>query len=307
MFLQNIFSRTIGSGKNKSNKLSDIGYIIKIVVIILAFIGSMLYFAVICHGLIDNYFVILIPSAKTTTPFLIHLCISALLLVLMIGVTEVLVRPRWIVFITILLATIEYIFIIGPTTGSLIMGAIFFVIVSLHFMRAYNQFKNQISFSPFPISNKKMILFLILAIIAGVAFAQGYSKDAEKQSYIVPPQVKAPVVEMIIGQAKIMIESQQATPVQKTAALNEIRPKVESLINEWEKKLEPYPNAVPWVLGILLFSVAQMAFFVVGLFFGIILSLLFYLLKVTRFINYTTEMREVKWLTLETVQSKSKK
>jgi len=307
MFLQNIFSRTIGSGKNKSAKKPDIGYIIKITVTILALLGSIVYFSVICRNLVNDYFIILTPTVKTTVPLAIHLCVSALLVAMMVGINEVLVRPRWLVFVTILLATMAYVITIGPNKASWIMGIIFFIIISLHFMGTYNQFKNQISFSPFPISNKKMILFLILAIIAGVAFAQGYSKDAEKQSYIVPPQVKAPVVEMIIGQAKIMIESQQATPEQKTAALNEIRPKVDSLVNDWEKKLEPYPNAVPWVLGILFFSVAQMAFFVISLLFAIFLSLLFYLLKVTRFANYATEMREVKWLTLETVQSKGRK
>jgi len=306
MFLQNIFTQAVGSGK-KSDKRSDISYITKTLVAILAFLGSMIYFSVICRNLVNDYFIILTPAYKTSIPFTIHLCVSALILVLMIGIIEVLVRPRWVVFVTILLATIEYVFIIGPTIGSLIMGAIFFVIVSLHFMRAYNQFKNQISFSAFPVSNKKMILFLILAIIAGVAFAQGYSIDAKKQSYIIPPQVKAPLVEMILGQAKIMIESQKATPAQKEAILNEIRPQIESTMNDLEKKLERYPKAVPWVLGILFFSIIQMAFFVIGLFFGIILTLLFYLLKVTQFTNYITEMREVKWLTLETVQSKSKR
>src|SRR3989338_1447902 len=100
----------------KNNKTIDMGSVIKMLVCIAAFLGSMVAFSYVSRDL---------PAAKeVVVSWLIRLSVSSVLFATMAGVVVVLVRPLWIVIVTYLLAAALYPLLIGVSATTVIAAVI---------------------------------------------------------------------------------------------------------------------------------------------------------------------------------------
>lgn len=275
----------------------DTAHLIKVAVIIVAFVCAAAFLATVNMDLQNNYFLLLIPSAATV-PWLIRLAVAIILFVMLSGVLSVLVRPIWLALIASILAVVVYAMILGSDSATWIaaglLGAALFVFV----LYVGKQLKNQINFSAHPFSDMKLLLLSVLAISTCVSFGLGYIKDSTQHNYIVPPQVNNALGDLAALLAKSTIDQQPLKPEQKTAALEQVRKAAMSGLEGMEKNLGPYKSSIPWLLGFTLFSILTTVFFLLGFVPLLLAKLLFALLRVTGFAKVTTEMREVKHLVI---------
>ena len=172
------------------------------------------------------------------------------------------------------------------------------ILMSLYLKSVHSQLGNQITFSAYPLSKSKSLLYLLLSIIISTTFAIGYINDSAKNSYTLPPQAKT----FLSDQLKIQLEAtkKQQDPENKAPAISpaDEQKQIQTAIDEMEKKLEPMKKSIPPILGVTMFFMLQTAYFILGYISLIVLYLLFWLLKITHFAGVSKETREVEHLTL---------
>lgn len=263
------------------------------------------FFAKVSASLSDDYFLLIMPTAAKTIPWLIRLAISSLLFAVSAGVVAVIVRPVWVAVLTYLAGAFVYVFVVGANNTTWIVAGIIFACMSLYALYVSKQLKNQVNFSLHPLSDMKMILFSLLAALISVSFALGYSTDSARHGgYIFPPEIKTLGVNYLYDQQKPLIEKQPGTKAQKEKALKAAREKMQSTIDDAEKAFKPIQTAIPAMLGASLFFIAQLVFILLSFVAMGLLSLLFFILKITHFTHLANEMREVTYITLEPVDDK---
>ena len=283
----------------KVDKVINIVFSVRVLICIAAFLGTMAAFSYVTRDL---------PTAKEAiVPWFIRLSAFSVLLAVFAGVVVVLVRPLWIVIVTYFIAAVLYPLIIGVNAATLIGAGVFFIFLVLYVTTVARQLNNQVHFSTHPLSDMKVLLFLILSVLATLTFGLGYTRDAASRNYIIPPEVKAPIVNMIIEQGKSLLDKQTGSPAQKKEALRQFSQKTQEVADEYEKKIIPYRNYIPVIIDIILFSLLGTVFLVLSFIMPFVLKLVFLILKITHFSHEFAEMREVRYLTLEPSVSVSKK
>lgn len=289
---------------NPSKKI-DAVVVAKTSVIIIAFIICVIFFTKISAALSEDYFLLIMPTAGKTIPWLIRLAISSLLFAMSAGVVAVIIRPIWIAVLTYLAGAFLYALVAGSSGTTWIVAGIIFVCMSLYALYVSRQLKNQVNFSLHPLSDMKMLLFSLLAVLISVSFALGYSTDSARHGgYIFPPEIKTLGVNYLYDQQKPLIEKQPGTKAQKEKALKTAREKMQTTIDDIEKGFKPVQMVIPVILGVSLFFIAQLAFILLSFVAMGVLSLLFFILKITHFTHLANEMREVTYITLEPVDDK---
>jgi len=299
---QPLLNRSDASTKQLPALEISAGYVIKTIACVLLFFAAVVYFSYVCRELGDNYMLVLIPTTVASLTWLIKLGVSISIFVLMAGVVALLVRPYWIVISAFLLSAFAFPLIVGPSNPTWIAAGVFAVLLCLFLLYVAKQLKNQINFSAHPLSDMKLLLLSILAAQVCVAFGLGYIQDSTRRNYIVPPEIKTPIVAWLFSQAEAAINQQKATPAQKKIALEEARKKTQATVDDVEKQMPPAAKgAIPIVLGVSLFLLLQTILLVLGFVPILFAKLLFFLLRLTRFANVTVETKEVKHLTLKSV------
>lgn len=289
------------SSKKRSPFKISAGYVIKTVVCALLFLASVAFFAYICRQLSDNYMLLLIPTTSATATWFGNLGVAIFVLAIMAGVVAILVRPYWIVIVTFLASAVLFPLMVESTFSTWIVAGIYAVLMGIYLLYVANQLRNQINFSAHPLSDMKLLLLTLLAVQVCVAFGLGYMHDASRRGYLIPPEIKAPIVNGLLGQAKGSIDQAKATPAQKKTALDDATKKSQTTVDDMEKQLQPVKNYIPVALGVILFFFLQTIFLILGFVPIVFARLLFMLLKITHFANVTVETKEVKHLTLKPV------
>ncbi len=289
---------------NLSKKIDAI-LVAKTVFCVVAFIVFMGFFSQVCAALFRNYFILLMPTVGTTIPWLIRLGISSLLLAVSVGVIAVLVRPIWIVVLTCFAGAFLYALVMGFGNVIWIVAGIIFIFMSFYALNVSRQLKNQIVFSPHPLSDMKILLFSFLAAIISVSFALGYSIDSARHGgYILPPEIKTLAVNYVYDQQRPIIEKQPGSKIQKEKVLTAAREKTQSMVDDAEKSIKPLQAWISPMLGISLFFIVQMVFMLLSFVSMIILRLLFFIFKITRFSHMANEMKEITYITLQPVDDR---
>jgi hypothetical protein len=280
----------------------DIGYIIKTLACVLAFIATVTYFSFVCGSLVKDYSVLINPSTAATVLWFGNLIVATLLFIAMSGLIAVLVRPAWIAFVACVIGSASYILILGPNqfTGAAAGILIIFLLVSLFF--EVSQLENQINFSIHPLGGKKFITSCVLAILVSVAFGTGYVVDSTKNNYVLPPSFKSFYTQQITSVLQSVIGDQKGSAQQKAAALKQAEAKAESMFNDAEKNLKPQQKYISIVFGVVAFFVFQFLLLIVSMVSGFVTYLVFFILKITRFTHVAVEKRDVSRLTLKTVK-----
>ncbi len=284
------------AGSSKSPGF-DTAHLIKVAVIIVAFICAAAYLATVNMELQNDYFLLLTPSA-VTIPWLIRLGVAIILFVMLSGVLSVLVRPIWLALIACVLAVVIYAMLLGSDsatwTAAAVLGAALFFFV----LYVGKQLKNQINFSAHPFSDMKLMLLSVLTVLTCVSFGLGYVKDSTRHNYIIPSQVNSALGDFVVLLVQESIDKQPLKPEQKKAAIDQIRKTAVSGLEGMEKNLGPYKSSIPALLGVTLFSILSTVLFLLGFVPLLLARLLFALLKATGFAKITTETREVKHLVI---------
>lgn len=271
---------------------------IKVGICVLALFLCMAFFAYVCREVVNDYLMVLIPNAKTIL-WLIRLCVATLLLSTAIGIVAVLVRPVWIAMIAYVVAAIIYALITDGGSVTTLIVALVFSIFSLTYLRfVFRQLENQVNFSTHPLSDMKFLLFSLLALLVTVTFGLGYSVDAARRSYVIPPEIRAPTLDFVMSQAKTTVDKQKISAAQKKEALASTRNKIESTLNDLEKQAQPTKKWIPIIIDVTLFFIVQIVFILLGFISLVVLQLVFFLLKLTHFAHLNVEKREIKHLTI---------
>lgn len=288
-----------------STKKLDAVVVAKTACCVIFFIVCVGFFAKVSAALSNDYFLLIMPTAGKTIPWLIRLAISSLLFAVSAGVVAVIVRPIWIAVLTYLVGAFLYVLIAGSSSATWIVAAIIFVCMSLYALYISKQLRNQVNFSLHPLSDMKVLLFSLLAALISVSFALGYSTDSARHGgYILPPEIKTLGVNYLYDQQKPLIDAQPGTKAQKEKALKAAHDKMQSTVDDMEKGLKPIQVGIPFMLGVSLFFIIQLIFILLSFVAMASLSLLFFILKVTHFTHLANEMREVTYITLEPVDEK---
>lgn len=289
------------------SKKPDVGYIIKTAVCIVAFFASIIFFSYECKALIDNYIILIMPTAKITVPWMIKLGISSLLFLITIGIVAILVRPIWLAIATCGVGMVFWALIVWAGYLPWIIAAVAIALLSTSYFLFINaQLKNQINFSTHPLGDKKMLLCTLLAIFISVSFGLGYVKNSTQRSYLIPPEFKKLAQDYVSSTAKALIEKQypSSTAKQKKDMLESALKKSGTSFDDTEKSLKPYKSSIPILFGVTAFFIFQMVFLLLAILNSLLIKLVFLALKAAHFTNTVTEKCETKRLTLKTVEGK---
>jgi len=168
------------------------------------------------------------------------------------------------------------------------------------------QMKNQIHFSSHPLSDMKLLLLMSMVAIVSVSFGLGYSIDANKRHFALPPEVKQAATVSMTSYMRTTIEAQgkqQNIPQKQIAgAVAGAGVQAKKTIDDIDKGLASNQAMLPYLFAVILFMILQSILLIFGFIPLLLVKLLFSLLKITRFANEDVAMEEVRHLTLKTIQ-----
>lgn len=279
---------------------SSPGRIIKLIFCIIIFIAVSAFFAIVCRDLANDYLILADFTAGAALSWLINFGVSALLMLIMLGVTAVLARPFWLAVLVYFTAAAVYAAVMGMGNIPLIAGAAFFVGLFCYLISVVRQFNNQLRFSLRPFAEKKLLISFLLAALVSVSFALGYMKDSARDIYVLPPQARTLLIKQVESQFESFINKQapQITAEQKQEALRQTLGKTQGILNDMEKSAQPYKEFIPIAAGAIAFLVFQTALFLISLIAPLLLALLFLIFKLTHYIRTAVEKTEIKRITL---------
>ncbi len=281
----------------------DVGYAVKTTVCVFLLLAAIGYFSLICKALMNDYLLVLSPTAKETVPWLIRLAVSGGLVIMMVCVTAVLLRPTWIPLLAYMAGAVLFALVIGSGLTAWSAASVLASLLAYFLLSVDGQLDNQIEFSAHPLYDKKVLLCTLLSLLLAASFGLGYDLDAARRNYVIPPEINSYLQEQTMAFVKPMVASQQAPEEAKAIALQQLSGKVKETIDAYEKKIEPYKSYVPLVMGALAFSVFQIFMVLLGLAVAVLLGPVFFLLKATRFARVSIEVLPVRRLTLRSVSA----
>lgn len=277
----------------------NVGYMIKTLVCVIAFLASVLFFAQVCNDLVGNYLILILPTVKITVPWLVQLCVAVLLIIVTLGITAVLVRPLWLTLIIYFLGSMVFALFTEGSPSVWIAAIVLFVSFTLYVFFIAKQLNNQINFSSHPLGDKKILICSVLAVLVSVSFGLGYVKDSTRRGYLIPPEIEASISNQVLNQTKDAVEKQKASAKEKQAALKTVQEKIQTAIDDTIKKIQPYQRYIPPLLGITAFFLFQMIFFILEIVASIMFGIIFFVLRKSHFAHVSSEMREITHLTLK--------
>lgn len=270
--------------KNSASKKPNAAYFIKTAVCVILFLGSMFAFAFVCRALVQNYALLFTSGMKIIIPLFIRLLISVFALFIMAAVVAVLVRPMWVAIPAYFVAAAMYPLIVDANTYMWAAAGVFALLMVIYEFSIAKNLKNQVEFSIHPLADMRGIFLTLLAALVAVAFGLGYSADSESRGYvIIPPDAKTSAEDFLLKQAGPILEQQPATPAQKQTLLKEMKKKMQGMMDDFEKKAQPFRLAVAIVLSVTLFYLLKIVFWLLGFILLPFLHLIFFILKKTRF------------------------
>lgn len=274
------------------DKKIDVGYTLRTLVCVLAFIATIIYFSFSCKALANDY------SAITNMQWWGNFAIASILFIIMLKVTVVLLRPFRITIVAYALGAIVYALIIGSSGATWIASAIFFIFLSLYLLLETIQLNNQIKFSLHPLSEKKILICSLLAMLISVALGSAYYRDSIKRNYIIPPEIKTFFTEQIMNGAKTLLTGQSGREKLKQTTLKQTEEKVQAMIDDGENSLRPNQKYIPIILGIISFFCFLFVLYFLSFVPAIFIPLIFWGLKISHFTHTAIEKREIQRLTL---------
>src|SRR5512142_1035938 len=159
---------------------SNVGFVVKTVLCMLAFLAASALFAYACAELMVDYSLVFTPSKELTLPWLIRMGIGSFLFLLSFGVTAVLVRPISLAAATLAGGMAVYALVLGgglAAWGGALAGAT--MLLGLLYS-VVKQIENQIDFTLRPVSDKELVISSILAILVAVPAGLGYVVDSAR-------------------------------------------------------------------------------------------------------------------------------
>lgn len=299
--------------QTSKNQKFDVVPIVKAVFCVLFFFVTVFAFAYVSKELLDNYMMLIIPTAKVLGMWVLWLCVDVLLVLLSLGIVSVLVRPKWIAILVSVFGAVLYALVCGGGMAIWIAAAVFAAVLIGYVFFVVTQLENQINFSIHPLGDKKMLVAMIMAVLVCVSLGAGYLADANKKNYAIPPEVMTKISAATSEQLKKTAGDQLATALQdkklskkqqdelkkqSATTIKDAEDKLKKSLDDAEKQLLPNKIYLAWALGAMLFFVLQMLFIFVVMLTAPLLALAFFFMKVTHFTKEESEKREVKWLAL---------
>lgn len=295
------------------NQKFDFVPLIKMIVCIVAFFATIFAFAVVSKELLNNYMMLILPTAKVLGMWVLWLCIDVLLVLLMLGIISVLVRPKWIAMLISVLGAVLYALVCGGGIAIWISAGIMAIVFVWYVFFVVGQLENQINFSVHPLGDKKMLMATFLAVLICVSFGVGYLKDANLKNYAIPAEVMTKITDFTSKQLKktsdaqfdAALKDQKLSKKQKDEFQKQVDTGLKSANDELKKSLADAEkqaslskNYIAWFLGVMLFFILQMLFIFVVMFLSPLFALVFFLMKITGFTKELSEKKEVRWLVL---------
>ncbi|HSD12554.1 MAG TPA: hypothetical protein VLC10_03270 [Patescibacteria group bacterium] len=292
-----VITEPLGTG-TATQTPSNVGFVVKTLLCILAFAAAAAVFAYACAELMVDYSLVFTPSKELTLPWLIRMGAGSFAFLLTFGVIAVLVRPLWLAAMTLAGGMVVYAFVLGGGLVAWCGAAVGAAMLLGLLYSVAKQIENQIDFTLRPVSDKELVISSILAILVAVPVGLGYAVDAEKGHYVIPPRITAYVQEQSMAYVEKMVDAQLVPEMLRGSVTSAAKEQVAATIKGLDKMAEPYAPYVPYALGALAYFSFQVLLFIPGFIASLLLAPFIWLLKVIRFAHVTKQTRVVTRLTL---------
>ncbi|TSC55739.1 MAG: hypothetical protein Greene101420_674 [Parcubacteria group bacterium Greene1014_20] len=277
-------------------------YWVKTFVCLVVFWAAMAFFGLVCRELVDNYFILLLPSAGVTISWIVRLLMGSLFVGLSTGILVMLVRPAWVVITAYIIGSILFALMLGAGFSGWIVALIFAAALTVHFWIAERQMNNQIHYSIHPLSDLKLFLFACIAGLSSIAFGLGYQADVARRQYAIPPEIRKLALDSSTKQFGIVLEVLKIGAAQRQVFMGNTEKSIAAALEGMEQQLKSYASVIPLVLGAVLFALLLPFFFLLSILEVLGLAILMFFLRLLGFAHVRTEMLEVERLTLHNLK-----
>ncbi|MEY4723194.1 MAG: hypothetical protein RLZZ324_707 [Candidatus Parcubacteria bacterium] len=274
---------------------SKYAVIAKTAACVLFFLAAATFFAGACAELAANYGMILVPTAAIL-PWLIRILVSAFLTMLGFGVVAAMVRPLWVAMLVMAAAGALFALLLGGGVVAWAGAAAGAALLCGLLLGIAKGLENQIHFSVRPVSDKELKLSSILAVLVAVAVGMGYAADAGRGQYVIPPRIMVAIAAQLNGSIASLAQTQMVPAALRGAVQEAAKGQVAAMIAGFETMARPFAAYAPYVLGLVAYFTAQLAFYLPGLLASLLIGPVLWLLKMTGFVRESSGMEMVsRW------------
>jgi hypothetical protein len=272
---------------------------IKVAVIFILLLCATAYLAYESQRAGSNYLSLLMVKPEVVRP-LIELAIALFLFFVMSGIAAVLLDPAWAAILAFFGVGIVTAVIFGFSLAPLCVS-LFFLVLAIGYLFSVRKLqRNQIRFTTHPLANAKRVLSLAIAILISASYAFGWSADAARRQFVLPPEFKQAFVSFVVTQGKVAVQKQlgdHPTKVQIDSLNQQLQTTAEKTFTGIESGFKQ-PFIMPVLLASMIFTVLSILLFpIMYLSLGVI-SLLLWLTRLAKVTHMVTEQREVSTISL---------
>lgn len=306
--------KVIKTKKNMAEKMQkrvfNLGVIIKIAVLGLLFVVANILFGIVCNNVYNQYSGFIIFNLSSIgLLFLVLLAFG--FVIFMAGLIAAFFRPWWVMVIAFFLSYLALLITMRFNITAILMGFLYFILAIIFGLYVSRELNNRINFSVLPIQQGQKYLVFGLALVVSLNFALGYSDDAQKRGFVIPPEYKEKAMSLISSILGAQVEKAIPMP---NLELNGLPPEIgnelnldlmsglqeqttkgaETMWNDIENGLKPFMQIIAIVLGLTLFLAIETLWIFVSWIIFLMWEGAIALLKLLGVIKVEKTMREVK-------------
>ncbi|MFQ6001325.1 MAG: hypothetical protein ACE5LG_06610 [Anaerolineae bacterium] len=276
-----------------------IGKVLKMALFTVLLIAASWFFGLWCGRVGQAYTLFFQPGREILT-LVLWLLLAMVVVAVTAGLVAALLRPLWVAVVAFALSALAMIFGWQVGIGPALFGLLYFVASLLYTRGVAGELNDRLRFSVEPVSRGFSLLFMALALVACGSLYLGYAAHIEKEGFTFPPAFKEMMTKMTIIPMREAIEARtDLTPQEKERALAEIEEGFEEMWMEpLEEMIRPYERFIPAAVAVGTFMTLETILGLLSWIPGLILAMIFLLLRITSITKVVTETREVERLTI---------
>jgi len=239
------------------------------------------FFGIWC-GRFGQAYTLFFQPGREILELVLWLLLAIAVVAVTAGLVAALLRPLWVAMVAFALSALAMILGWQVGIGPAIWGLLYLLICLPYARGVTKELNERLRFSVEPVSRGLSLLFMALALVACGSLYLGYAAHIEKEGFTFPPPFKEMMTKMTIVQ-------------EKESALAEMEEGFEEMwMGPLEEMIKPYERLIPVVVAIGIFMTLQTILGLLSWIPGLILAMIFPLLRITGVTKVMKETREVE-------------
>jgi len=253
------------------------------------------FFGIWC-GRFGQAYTLFFQPGREILELVLWLLLAIAVVAVTAGLVAALLRPLWVAMVAFALSALAMILGWQVGIGPAIWGLLYLLICLPYARGVTKELNERLRFSVEPVSRGLSLLFMALALVACGSLYLGYAAHIEKEGFTFPPPFKEMMTKMTIVPMREAIEARtDLTPQEKESALAEMEEGFEEMwMGPLEEMIKPYERLIPVVVAIGIFMTLQTILGLLSWIPGLILAMIFPLLRITGITKVMKETREVE-------------